>query len=164
MLSQVFLTPAGETWPNVLASTSFEANMGAKVADACAPQKNAAFTPKEGPAINYVYLKRFPTDFKAGQTQVVVVDYKKLTEEKAQLVVGLIRASDNTPIAQTKVTAEKGHHVVKLPFTLPADAVTEPVYLEATIVPEGKTWTERIADDRIYNTFINAERHLRGSN
>lgn len=160
----MFLTPAGETWPNVLASTTFEAAAGAKVASPCPPLRNTAIAPKAVPSINYVYLKDAPRDFKIGQRASVSVEYNNLDEsEPSTVTLGLFRQSDNTPIAQASAPALKGKHTIKLPIDVPATAITEPVYLSATITPDGKAWNDRLAEDRIYNTVVAIDRNLRGN-
>jgi hypothetical protein len=42
-----YIAPQGELWPNMIAQTSFEAPLGEKVMDPCAPLRNSARTPKQ---------------------------------------------------------------------------------------------------------------------
>lgn len=54
-----YITPQGEQWPNMIAQTSFEAPLGDKVVDPCAPLRNSARTPKSNPDFNYVLVRWF---------------------------------------------------------------------------------------------------------
>ena len=42
-----YIAPQDEQWPNMIAQTSFDAPLGAKVEDACAPLRNSARSPKQ---------------------------------------------------------------------------------------------------------------------
>jgi hypothetical protein len=152
----VFLTPGGESWPNVLASTTFTAPLGDKVTDPCAPIKGKTAGPLTAPDFDYVVLSAFPKGFTAGQKAAVAVDYNLATEGPTIVSAALMRSSDNSLVASAAAPAKSGLNSAKLSFDVPADVAGQPVYLVANLTPDGKAWEDRLAEDRIYTTSVNA--------
>ena len=44
---------------------------------------------------------------------------------------------------------------------MPASTTVEPVYIVATLTPTGKSWEDRLSEDRTYNVALNSRRFLR---
>jgi hypothetical protein len=153
----VFLTPSGESWPNVLASTTFSAPLSDKVTEPCAPIKGKSAGPDIAPDFDYVVLNSFPQTFTAGQSFPVTLGYNLATATAPTTVsVAMMRSTDNSLVASAAAPAQAGLNQAKLNLAVPADVVGQQVYLVANLTPEGKAWEDRLAEDRIYNTAVNA--------
>ena len=147
-----------------MASTNFTAGLGnAKSSAPCAPLRNAvadrdAAVPLD---FNYVVTTEYPTGFKAGAKAPVSVQYNLLPGEPTYVTATLLRTSDNTVVATQETVAEVGEHTTKMMLDVPTTA-PEPVYLVSTLKPAGKAFSERVAEDRVYNTAVvnNGRRNL----
>jgi hypothetical protein len=164
---QVFVTPRDESFPNVLAETSFIAATGSKTGAACAPVKGLASSAPKADALpqDYVVIKSFPTNIMVGQRNAFTLTYNKLEGSETSLVsIAVMRSSDNTLIASAAVPAKAGPHTVKQFVDIPADTPSQDVYIVATLTPVGKDYSGRLSEDRRYNVnleWVRAQRNLR---
>lgn len=161
-----YLTPQGENYPNMLATTTFTTDMdNSKVRDACAPLKNSAIDRPKPVDFNYVALTDYPSGFQSGKKTPVQVQYNLMPgQESTYVSATLLQASDNKVVATAQAQAKEGEESIKMELDVPADATTEPTYLMATLKPAGKAFSERIAEDRAFSTAVyHANRNLRGN-
>lgn len=84
--------------------------------------------------------------------------------EPSYVSASLLRNSDNSVVARAQVKAEEGEHTAKLRFDVPMEAGTEPVHIMATLKEEGKAFSARMAEDRVWSTAVYYARknNLRG--
>jgi|EP00624_Nannochloropsis_granulata_P000694 hypothetical protein len=158
-----YIAPQDENWPNMLATTTFTADIGAKVVDPCAPLKNTARVSSKPVDFNYVLVKDYPSGFAAGAKAPIKVQYNLMPDQPTTYVSAvLLRSSDDEVVASAAAQAEEGEHTMTMMLDVPAGAAAgEPVYLMAILKPAGKAFSERVAEDRVWSTAVYTTRRLR---
>jgi len=69
----------------------------------------------------------------------------------ASISVALMKKGPNTHISSNAIDAKEGKNQVVVDLPVPSDVDTdEPVYIVATMTPQGKTWEDRLSEDRTY--------------
>jgi len=106
-------------------------------------------------------LKRVPVTLTPGTKVPVEVEYDLVTGEKASLSVALMRKGPNTQISSNAVDAEPGKNTVVVDLPIPANVEHEPVYIVSTMTPVGKTWDDRLSEDRTYLVKLANRRMIR---
>lgn len=97
-----------------------------------------------------------------GTTITATLEYDLVTEEEVMLSLSLMRKGPNTLIASNGALVPRGHYSVNIALDVPTAVTIEPVYLVATMTPKGKTWEDRLGEDRTYNVaLVNAAKKLR---
>jgi hypothetical protein len=99
---------------------------------------------------------------KSGAATEVSVQYNlQPGSEPSYVSAALLKNSDNSIVATATAKAEEGEHTAKLTLDVPADATLEPVHIMATLKPIGKSFSERVAEDRVWSTAVYNRRNLR---
>jgi hypothetical protein len=157
-----YIAPQDENWPNMLATTTFTADLGAKVMAPCAPLRNTARSPSKPVDFDYVLVKDYPSAFHAGAKTPVEVQYNLMPDQPSMYVSAtLLRSSDNTVVVSAQEKAKEGEHDLTMFMDVPADALmSEPVYLMAVLKPAGKAFSERVAEDRVWATSVWQQRRM----
>lgn len=158
-LWKVFVAPRGEPFPNMLAETGFVAHLGPNTIQSCQPFMNYGEDIANSPNVDYVVLTGVPGQVTRGGTLSVKIRYNLVSTDKASIVASLMRKGPNMLIVANGDKAQRGVNEITLNLPVPADAATEPVYVVATMTPEGGSWESRLAEDRTYN--VQLSRRLR---
>ena len=106
-------------------------------------------------------LKSVPVTLTPGTTVPVEVEYDLVTEQGASLSVSLMRKGPNTQISSNAVDALPGKNAVVIDLPIPAKVDNEPVYIVSTMTPVGKTWDDRLSEDRTYLVKLANRRMIR---
>lgn len=152
-LWKVFVAPRGEPFPNMLAETGFVAHIGDSVIGDC-PQLGVSGYDLAPAPVDSMRLTSVPPTVPIGGYLPIGVSYSLVSQDSAVVTASLMRKATNTLISEGSGMAYRGDGALSIPIQVPADIASEPVYVVATLVPPGKTWNDRLAEDRTYNIAL----------
>ena len=155
-LWKVFVTPRDEPFPNMLAESGMNIGLGNNVQGNCPVIKTQSWDPAFVPVVNSLMLVNKPKILNAvpGRTYPIQVKYALMSEPQATITASFMYKGTNTLISSEGVVAKYGQHTDTIELQLPLNVRNEPIYIVTTMTPVGKTWNDRLAEDRSYNVAL----------
>lgn len=159
-LWKVFVTPRDEPFPNMLAESGMNIGLGNNVQGNCPIIKTQSWDPAFVPVVNSLMMTNKPKMLNAipGRTYPIQVKYALMSEPQATITASFMYKGTNTLISSEGITAKYGQHKAVIDLELPVNVRSEPIYIVTTMTPIGKTWNDRLAEDRSYNVGLGGAR------
>lgn len=118
-LLQVFTTPRGEPFPNMIAETGMVIALGRSVEGNCQRFENYGSDLNPNRNVDYVLLQDYPKNIAPGQTIPVTVTYNLASEAAGSLAVSVMYKGPNTLVSGGGVDAKAGKNTVTVLVTVP---------------------------------------------
>jgi len=154
VLWKLFLTPRGDRFPNMLAETGLLLPIGDQTNHQC------PYSPLESNIvihenIDFILIQYCDTELLYLHDFNIEIIYALNTLTDAQIDINIMNEDTNEwiwglPSIPIENTNHKNKSILIKGSNFIHELLLDPIYLDVSLVPSGKTWYDRLAEDRTY--------------